>query len=203
MPLNNNLIIFCGPMFASKSSGIIAKAKMAVEKGETILAFKPVIDNRYIAGDICTHDGVSFEKATGQKVILLETTNYLDKIYECCDGKRVDHIFFDEAQFFSDLSEAIEDLQTNLKPREIVCAGLDLDSFGDPFKEMPTLLAKATEVHKLKARCAVCSSANASRTFRKLGSSKEKIAIGGSSMYEARCYEHWIQGEQEKKKFVS
>lgn len=198
MTNDNLLTVFCGPMFASKSSSLIAVARDEKLKGNKIAGFKPVIDNRYIAEDITTHDGLSFKKVTGETVNLVSNTSifYLIEGYE----QAPDAIFIDEVQFFPNIVPDIISLN-NLGIR-VYCAGLDMDSFGDTFGPMGDILARATEVVKCTASCSYCGE-KATMTFRKLSSNREKIAVGGAELYEPRCLKHWLQGEREKLEFAN
>jgi thymidine kinase len=67
----------------------------------------------------------------------------------------------------------------------VIIAGLDQDYTGKPFEPMPQLLAIAEYITKTHAICMRCGQpANYSqRTFE----SEERVAVGASGMYEARC----------------
>jgi thymidine kinase len=97
----------------------------------------------------------------------------------------------DEAQFFTNIDRIVIDFQS--LGCSVVCSGLDLDSFGSSFGKMGELLCLANVVVKHKASCAQCSDP-ATKTFRKITASTEKVLIGGTDLYEPRCHEHWMQG---------
>lgn len=76
----------------------------------------------------------------------------------------------------------------------VIAAGLDQDFRGEPFGEMPKIMAIAELVTKLQAVCAVCGSP-ASRTQRLINGKPASyddpvILVGASEAYEPRCRHH-------------
>jgi thymidine kinase len=71
---------------------------------------------------------------------------------------------------------------------------LDMDFRGEPFGQMPVLLAQAEKVDKLHAICMGCGE-EATRTQRLVDGNPAYyddpiIIVGASEMYEARCRIH-------------
>ena len=67
----------------------------------------------------------------------------------------VDVVGIDEAQFFdAEISNVCEQLAQ--KGIRVIVAGLDMDYLGNPFGQMPNLLAKADYITKLHAICMKC-----------------------------------------------
>lgn len=195
---NGILTVYCGPMYAGKTTALIAELEAGIEEQKRIMVVKPAIDNRYGEEDIVSHDGTSLRKTTGHKVRRLGVLEFLEKQ----DLENVDLLLIDEAQFFSPLCTTYisEYLKAGI---DIVAVGLDLDSEGKPFGSMPHLLSLANNVYKLSGICSVCDQ-EATRTFRKLNAkSSDQILIGGMETYEPRCLQHWLEGQAEKQKFLS
>jgi thymidine kinase len=76
----------------------------------------------------------------------------------------------------------------------VIAAGLDQDFRGEPFGQMPAIMAVAELVTKLQAVCAVCGSP-ASRTQRLINGKPASyddpvILVGASEAYEPRCRHH-------------
>ena len=99
----------------------------------------------------------------------------------------------EEAQFFD---EGIVDACRSLADSgyQVIVAGLDMDFRGRPFGPMPSLLAEADEVVKLRAICAICGR-DASRSQRLIDgkpapASAPTILVGAQETYEARCRQH-------------
>lgn len=191
------LTVYCGPMFAGKSSSLIAELELACEECKRVLVIKPKIDNRYSDDDIISHDGVSLKDVTGHEVLVLD----VDACVKLEDLELVDLLLIEEAHFFTSLHEQIKTYM--LMGVDIVAVGLDMDSDGEPFGIMPHLLSMASNVYKLTGLCAVCQQ-EATMTFRKLvARSMSQVLVGGSETYEPRCFAHWVLGNEEKQRWYN
>ena len=191
------LTVYAGPMYAGKTTALIAELEASLESNSNVLIVKPSIDNRYSEEDIVSHDGVSLKQVTGHKVKRLP----VDGVIDSKDMENVDVLLIDEAQFFTDLCNnwVIVYLERGI---DIVAVGLDMDSEGKPFGSMPFLLSLANSVYKLSGVCSVCSG-EATRTFRKLSArSSDQVLIGGTETYEPRCFNCWTVGQTEKNRFI-
>ncbi len=175
--------VICGSMFCGKTEELIRRVRRAVIARQKVQVFKPLIDHRYGIVRVTSHNGQTIEAKPvakpGEIPALLE------------DDTTV--IAIDEAQFFDEsLVPVVESLAS--RGLRVICAGLDLDFRGEPFGQMPQLLAHAEEVTKLHAICVVCGE-EASRTQRLVDGSPARhndpiIMIGAKEVYEARCREH-------------
>ncbi len=87
------LEVIAGPMFAGKSSELLKRMLFLEYSGKRILCLKPVIDDRYDADKIVTHNKLTHDAVA---VIDLELVkdNYTIKPYN------FHTIFIDEVQFF-------------------------------------------------------------------------------------------------------
>lgn len=171
------LTIFCGPMFAGKTEGLIDRvlaSKMAIR------VYKPTIDTRHTSSEVISH--------AGRKLHASWVSPKLEKVWP---GGLV---AIDEAQFLA--PEAVEVLQGLIKNgTSVILSGLDYDCFGRPFGPMPEFISLATEVVRLEANCAQCGQ-KASRTHRKVAVDGQ-ILVGGESLYEPRCVPCWQGGAVE------
>ena len=191
------LTVYAGPMYAGKTTALIAELEASLESNSNVLVVKPSIDNRYSEEDIVSHDGVSLQKVTGRSVKRLPTDYDLD----FKEMENVEVLLIDEAQFFTTLCEYWVPVYLE-RGVDIVAVGLDMDSEGKPFGSMPFLLSLANNVYKLSGVCTVCDG-EATRTFRKLSArSSDQVLIGGAETYEPRCLHHWLEGQNEKRRFV-
>ncbi len=172
------LEVICGPMFAGKTTRLIARLEAAERAGMVVCAVKPALDDRYHPTDITTHDGRSLPARTIRRP-------------EELAALAGDVIGLDEAHFFgAGLHRAAMGLVG--AGRRVILAGLDRTSLNEPFGEMGALLVEADEVEKLTAPCAVCGRP-AVHTVR-LFESKEPIVVGGEGMFENRCRAHLEAG---------
>ena len=166
--------VICGSMFSGKTEELLRRIKRAQIARQKVQVFKPLIDNRYSADHVQSHDA---NKVLSRPV---EKARDILKLVE--DTTRI--VGIDEAQFFDDLVVEVAQKLANRGVR-VICAGLDMDFRGQPFGPMPRLLAVAESVTKLSAVCMVCGDA-ASRSQRTSADSS-RIAVGAKEMYEARC----------------
>lgn len=166
--------VICGSMFSGKTEELLRRVRRAQIARQKVQVFKPVIDNRYSADHVQSHDA---NKVASRPV---EKARDILKLVD--DTTRV--VGIDEAQFFDD---SVVEVAQKLANRgvSVIVAGLDMDFRGMPFGPMPKLLAVAEQVTKLSAICVVCGGP-ASRSQRTVGDGST-IAVGAKEMYEARC----------------
>ena len=165
-------------MFSGKTEELLRRVRRAQIGRLKVQVFKPMIDNRYSADHVQSHDAnrVASRPVDQARDIL----KYVD------DNTRV--VGIDEAQFFD---ESVVEVAQKLAFRgvRVIVAGLDMDFRGQPFGAMPKLLAIAEEVTKLSAVCMVCGG-NASRSQRiagPRGDGATRVLVGAKDLYEARC----------------
>ena len=166
--------VITGSMFSGKSEELIRRLRRAQIARQRVQIFKPAIDNRYGDAEIVSHSEmkISSENVRNSK--------------ELAERVRpdVEVVGIDEGQFFdTDLPAVCDDLARQGK--RVIVAGLDQDYLGKPFEPMPQLLATAEYITKTLAICMVCGGP-ANHTQR-LVQSKERVLVGASGTYEARC----------------
>jgi len=165
--------VICGSMFSGKTEELIRRLKRVEIARMKYEIFKPSIDTRYDAQKIVSHDEnqlLSTSIDNSQTILLL--------------AQNVDVVAIDEAQFFDDqITSVCETLARN--GVRVIVAGLDMDYKGNPFGQMPQLLAKADYITKLHAICVVCGNI-ASISYRKVNT-EGQVLIGEKDLYEPRC----------------
>jgi thymidine kinase len=174
--------VIAGCMFSGKTEELIRRLRRAQIAKQNVKIFKPKIDTRYSTTAIVSHSDQFLPS------ILISDIN---EILEHSDSAHV--IGIDEAQFFSnDIIDICNKLANEGK--RVIVAGLDQDYKGVPFEPMPHLLAIAEYITKTLAICVVCGNP-ADKTQRKTKSS-ERVIVGASDIYEARCRKcHYIPDE--------
>ena len=180
------LEVICGSMFSGKTEELIRRLTRARIARQRVEIFKPAIDVRYHAEDVVSHNQTSIRSTPIQfaaDMLLLAAG---------CDVVGVD-----EAQF---LDSALPDVCNQLADRgvRVICAGLDMDFAGRPFGPMPALMAVAEYVTKVHAVCVRCGDP-ATYSFR-LAAGDERVLLGETDVYEARCRGCFLHGQQQKER---
>src|SRR3990172_2174867 len=166
--------VIAGSMFSGKSEELIRRLRRAKIARQKVQVFKPVIDSRFSDNQIVSHSEMRHESSN-----IHTAAEVLAKV-----EPHTEVVGIDEGQFFDNelVNVANELAQRGIR---VIIAGLDQDYTGKPWEPMPQLLAVAEYITKTHAICMKCGQpANYSqRTFE----SEERVAVGATGMYEARC----------------
>lgn len=175
--------VIAGCMFSGKTEELIRRLRRAEIARQSVLVFKPQLDTRFSARAIVSHSDQSLPS------LLVDDPDDILKL--AMDAQVVG---IDEAQFFPiKIVDVCNTLANNGK--RVIIAGLDQDYLGVPFEPMPQLLAIAEYITKTLAICVVCGNP-ADKTQRKTHSA-ERVIVGASEIYEARCRKcHYIPKEE-------
>jgi len=168
------LEVICGSMFSGKSEELIRRLRRAKIAKQKVVAFKPVIDDRFDDEDIVSHDDRRIES-----ILIEDASEILGYV-----GPDVQVVGIDEGQFLGPKLPGVCEELANRGVR-VICAGLDQDFMGRPFEPIPALLAVAEYITKTLAVCMQCGRP-ANRTQR-ITTSTERVVVGASEVYEARC----------------
>ncbi len=165
--------VICGSMFSGKTEELIRRLKRVKIANLKVEIFKPAIDTRYDEVKIVSHDTNAIHSTpvnSSETILLL--------------AQDVDVVGIDEAQFFdAEIANVCEQLA--LKGIRVIVAGLDMDYQGNPFGQMPNLLAKADYITKLHAICMKCGNI-ANISYRKIATGGQ-VLLGEKDIYEPRC----------------
>lgn len=167
-------------MFSSKTTSLLSYIDRFTYQKLNIKAYKPSMDNRYSFTDISTHSGLKYPAkviVTGDD-ILIDVLSFPSKP----DVVAIDELFM----IPSSAKACIELYSMGIT---VVTSSLDLSSHYKPFDEVTQLMPYATIKLKCQAICSICYEL-ASYTYAKEFKDKE-IVVGGSDMYEARCFDHY------------
>ena len=173
VPRSGWIEVITGSMFSGKTEELIRRLKRAQLANQKTEIFKPIIESRYSADEVVSHDAnsiISTPVSSSSNILLLVS-----------DAKVIG---IDEAQFFDD---GLAYVCMNLADRgiRVVVAGLDMDFSGKPFGSMPELMAVAEYITKLHAICMRCGSL-AQYSHRKIDSDK-LVVLGEKNEYEPLC----------------
>jgi thymidine kinase len=168
------LEVVTGSMFSGKSEELIRRLRRAQIARQKVQIFKPAIDNRFGEAHIVSHSEMRIPsdniKSSKELLALVDADTEV--------------VGIDEGQFFdTDLPAVCNALADQGK--RVIVAGLDQDYLGKPFEPMPQLLAIAEYITKTLAICMVCG--NPANHTQRLVASKDRVLVGATGLYEARC----------------
>ncbi|MCD4817604.1 MAG: thymidine kinase [Candidatus Cloacimonetes bacterium] len=166
--------VICGSMFSGKTEELIRRIHRAEFAKQKIQVFKPEIDKRYDEDHIVSHSSLKTPSVSIQKA---DDILRLVKPY-------TEIVAIDEVQFLDDKIVDICNILAD-KGKRVIIAGLDQDYLGKPFGPMPKLLCIAEYITKPLAICVKCG--NPANRTQRLTHDKEKVIVGATDIYEARC----------------
>ena len=174
-------IIFTGPMFGAKTSRLLSVIDRFSYQSRKVLSFKPRIDRRYSTSKITTHNGNFVEALSVSKgEEILRIVRDRDQ-----KGDTVDVVAVDEAFMIDGAASAL--LELFRRGKTIVVSSLQLSASGNVFEEVRDMMPWATKIEVCPAVCTV-SGRDAYYTHKKVNDLAE-ITVGGSELYEPRCWE--------------
>lgn len=178
---NPDLILFVGPMFGGKTTRLLASLDRYYYQRKNIAAFKPNLDERYGASSINTHMGGKIEAlrvSTGAEIeeIVSNLENYPDVVA------------VDEAFMIPGSGKSLINLYKC--GITVLASTLQLASTGNSYEEVEVLMPWATKIEICPAVCTTCGE-DAFFTTKNGGRPEEEIEVGGSELYEPRCWNHF------------
>ena len=176
---NPKFIIFTGPMFGSKTTRMLAAIDRYRYQNKNCLAFKPKMDKRYAAPFITTHSGGRIP------AVCVDTGEDLLEAVKHCSWT-VDIIAVDEAFMIPDIAKAL--IKLFQAGHTIIISSIQLSANNKVFDEIRDIMPWATRIEVCPAVCPTCGT-DAYYTHRKV-EDIEEIAVGGSELYEPRCWRH-------------
>jgi thymidine kinase len=177
---NPEFIVYCGPMFSSKTSSLLATLEKYKYQHKRVIVFKPHIDDRYSISEVVTHGGWKVPA-----VCVKSGSEILEYLMSHDEEPQV--VAVDEAFMIPGSADALTWLYTY--GFTVVVSSLEMSSAGKPFTEIEKMLPWATQVNKCTAVCTACGR-DAHFTHKKQ-TGGEEIEVGGSELYEPRCAQHF------------
>lgn len=165
--------VICGSMFSGKTEELIRRLRRAEFAKQSIVLFKPIIDDRYATEAVVSHQGQSW---LAKRVISAK------ELLENWQGEQI--VAIDEAQFFdTDIIPICNELAS--KGARVIVAGLDMDYKGLPFGPMPHLMAIAEFVTKVHAVCVSCG--QLAQFSHRTVAQTEQVLVGAVEKYQPLC----------------
>jgi thymidine kinase len=168
---SGTLEVICGPMFAGKTTALLARIAAARAAGRRAIVVKPARDTRYDAVALATHDGRR-EPAVPVRALA-----------EVRAGAG-EAVFVDEVHFFG--SDAVPPIEALLAAgTDVTVAGCDIDHFGGAFAPFDALLPRASVVTRIAGTCVRCGAP--STHSERLIPTRERVVVGGIGDFVATC----------------
>ena len=173
-PSHGWIEVVTGSMFSGKTEELIRRLRRAQIAKQRVQIFKPRLDDRFGDDHITSHSEM---RLASQSVA--SSRELLERV-----AVETQVVGIDEGQFFDAELPAVCNTLAD-QGKRVVVAGLDQDYLGKPFEPMPQLLAIAEYITKTLAICVVCG--NPANHTQRLVVSSERVLVGASGAYEARC----------------
>jgi len=170
------LHVIAGCMSSGKTGELIRLLSRHAVTGDSIVIYKHAVDSR---------DGCKARSRLGTEMEAVVVSGSQE-----IDGADAHIVAIEEGQFFDE--GIVEVVRRLLRAGHLVyVTGLAQDFRGEPFGQMPTLLALADEISLLTAICQKCHGVG-TRTQRIIDGEPASwdsplILVGGADCYEARC----------------
>ena len=189
------LTVISGPMFSGKTRELLQRTEDAQMSGGQLLAFKGLVESevRGKSGSpvaLSTHEFQYVHGGLMREAIGVTRAGEIEGFL----SDSTEMVLIDRAQFLPGLPAVCRSLLR--RGCQVLVSGIDLDFRGEPFGDMPELLALADQAMKLNGVCKKCGSPWGSRTQRfaepggRTGvatASDPLIRLGGEDLYETRC----------------
>jgi thymidine kinase len=175
------ITMYCGPMFAQKTTYLLRDVGLARIKskiiGVNILLVGNKNDTRYYE-DLKTMNAIiSHSKIVDKDCV---QSHKLSEI----DVKGISHIFVDEGQLFDDLASGV--LSWVRQGINVTIACLDAYSSQKLWPQVAELLPYVNLLHKLSSICVVCGE-DTPLTINKNGNKNSQTLIGHDDLYTTLC----------------
>lgn len=181
------LELIIGPMYASKTTELIKISNRYKSINKNILAVNHSINNRYGSCNITSHDKKELDDC-----IIIDELIKLKSIEENFERYReADIIIIEELQFFKDAFNFIK-TATDIDKKIIIAAGLDGDSFREPFGDVLRLIPYAEKVTKLSAFCKICQDGTPAYFTKRVTDCNDKVIVGSEDKFIATCRRHYL-----------
>eukprot|EP00878_Enallax_costatus_P018410 GHUV01019380.1.p1 GENE.GHUV01019380.1~~GHUV01019380.1.p1 ORF type:complete len:441 (+),score=107.47 GHUV01019380.1:306-1628(+) len=142
------LELIMGPMFAGKSTRLMARVQDVSDAGRVAVAVKSAKDERYGCHWVVTHDGRCMRCYTADT--LQEFKQLMGPHYQ-----KLQVLAIDEAQFFPDLLEFCR-TAVDFEGKHVIVAGLSGDFKRQRFGQLLELMPLADSITQLASKCAFC-----------------------------------------------
>ncbi len=186
---NGYLKLIIGPMFAGKTTALIAAAKDAKVSGKASMRISHVINVR----DMDIEGKIEFKSHNDEVLGDVFACEKLKNVFGMKGYAEASHIFIEELQFFEDAFESVV-LMVERDGKNVTAAGLDGSYMRTGFGRMLELIPFCDEVVKLVAKCST-DGCDRDAPFTKKTTGEldgDVVDVGGADKYSAVCRKHYL-----------
>lgn len=176
--------MFVGPMFGGKTTKLLSAIDRYKYQGREIMVFKPVVDERYSKEEVVTHWGAKVPATRISSPVSSLHPDFVN-LYQS-ENKCV--IAVDEAFMLEGIGKVL--VQLYEQGHTILVSSLQLSSDFTPYKEIQAMMPYATKIEVCPAVCSTCGD-DAHYTKKIGGRVDHNIEVGGSEMYQPKCFTHF------------
>jgi len=192
MKVNPRFEVFTGPMFGGKTTRLLSALERYQYQNKSLVLFKPKIDMRYSRESVVTHSGNTWPKNASlnfNKVVRVSTGEDLFSYFASFDREyQIDVVAVDEVFMIEGAAEKL--IEIYKLGKTVLVSSLQLSSNGEPYSEMLKILPWATNIQTCPAVCEKCGE-DAFFTKKIAGGDEGVIEVGGSELYQPRCFSHF------------
>jgi thymidine kinase len=178
-----SLELLIGPMFAGKTSALMARVRRYNAIGYNCFLITHSSDNRYGHDAVINHNKEKLSAFSAERLLpLLESAAY----------KSAKIVAIEEAHFFDDLvAFVIHAVETDGK--QVICVGLNGSAERKPIGHINELVPFCDIITKIDAFCVHCTEPTVAPFTRRLcaSDSSKKFVVGSTDIYEAVCRRHF------------
>ena len=201
--LGGRFIVITGPMFSGKTSRLLEFLEREQLANNSIMLFKPDIDNRYTdsAKGEAAANGIPNGHVYSHKMLHMPAELIPiggvggEMIRSKAEGIKA--VGVDEAQFFTPEAKIPETLEQLANAgTHVYVSMLNKDHRGGVFGISADMLTRADMIYSLSAVCRKCGSDNATLTQKVINGKEvfgEQVEVGGKDLYEPRCRDCFVR----------
>ncbi len=203
-----SLHVVLGPMFSGKTTELIRLHARCVASGISRCAVNHTLDTRYGVDGITSHGfagmGKGGETETETTTVPCIRATQLAEVWhnpahpQYMEMRRARVLLINEAQFFADLRDTVQDMVEQGRKR-VVVFGLDGDFQRQRFGPILALIPLCDGVFKLRGTCHLCPRP---ALFSARISSETAQTVIGSDNYQPMCRGCFVMHHQKKNEWV-
>lgn len=184
----NLLRVWCGPMYAAKTTGALQVARRYARQGMKVVLVRPTSskrDHEIHPDTLTTRNGEEFPSYDAHFAVNLRL-----------QVKEADVVWIDEPTLWSDEHHLASEVAAIRQHAIVLVSGLGATSELDPFgKSMPQLLATADQVNWMSADCDACGGHGTATRSLYIGEAPKdsQVRVGGTDLYRPACPECWTR----------